>query len=86
MLFKMQRGKRTALKIAKTKTWPGCFCGRFSDQEMLLAINFGGKRYFTGKMEVIRTISFKIRAKIVYYVLLRRRVYTIARHFENRDG
>ena len=64
MLYKMQRGKRTALKIATKQTWPGCFCGHFSDQEMLLAMNFSSISILQVKMEAIWTISFKIRAKI----------------------
>ena len=42
-----------------------------------------------GKVEAIWTISFKIRAKIEvreHCVSLRRRVYTMVRHFENREG
>ena len=64
MSYKMQRGKWTALKTATKQTWPGCFCGRFSDKEMLLAMNFGGRSTLQGKIEAIWTISFKIRAKI----------------------
>ena len=53
----MQRGKLTATK----QTWPGCFWGHFSDQEMLLAMNFSAISILQGKMEATWTISFKER-------------------------
>ena len=53
MLYKMQRGKWRALKTATKQTWPTCFCDRFRDREMLLAMNFGSRSILQGKMEAI---------------------------------
>lgn len=39
------------------------FCGCFCYQEMLLVMNFWWQKCFTGNIEAICTISFKIRAK-----------------------
>ena len=83
MLYKMQRGKWKALKTATKQTWPACFCGRFIDKEMLLAMNFGGRSILQRKIEAIWTISFKIRTKIegrehLYCVSLRRRFFFLS--------
>ena len=39
------------------------FCGCFCYQEVLLVMNFRWQKCFTGNIEAICTISFKIRAK-----------------------